>query len=97
MTEDVKILNSKDAIPARTAPTGVVYGAFRLGEAPLWEVYAIRVDDEGREHPDKNRKQPLEGSFTSDAKAYDMLRRWLTVQWAESDRIAEQNSKRKAA
>ncbi len=96
MTEDVKVLNRKDSVPARTAPTGVEYKAFRLGEPYLWELFAVRRDDEGKEYPDKNRKQPIEGTFTSDARAYEALRRWLNLRWDESDEQTEKN-KRKAA
>ena len=85
MTEDVKILNSKEAIPARTSPTGVTYAAFREGEAVLWTIWATREDDLGKILPDRNRKQPVEGVFTSEARAYEALRKWLVNQWSKSD------------
>ena len=88
MTDEVKILNSRDCIPKNIAPTGVEYKAFRLGEHPLFELFAIRWDEDNKEFPDKGRKQPIEGSFTSESKALEALRRWLTLVWAESDSIA---------
>lgn len=97
MTDEVKILKSADAIPQYIAPTGVQYKAFRLGEPHLWEVFAVRKDDEGKVHPDKTRKQPIEGVYTSEAKAHDALRRWLSVRWMESDAESEKLAKRKAA
>lgn len=85
MTDDVKILNSKEAIPANTSPTGVVYKAFRDGEAPLWTLYAIREDDLGKVWPDKVKRQPIVGTFTSEQRAYEALRRYLCNLWDESD------------
>src|SRR6478752_1947940 len=95
MTDEVKILNSKDAIPARTDPTGVVYNAFREGEACLWSLWAVREDELGKTYPNKKRTQPVQGDFTSESRALDALRRWLTVRWSESDaesaRLAARN------
>lgn len=97
MTDEVKILTSKDAIPMNTSPTGVKYGAFREGEAPLWEVFAIRYDEENKELPDRKASKLIEGKFTSDAKANEAIRRSLSLLWAASDKKAEQLAARKVA
>jgi hypothetical protein len=88
MTNEAKVLNSRESIPAKIAPTGVRYGVFRLSEHPLFEVYAVRLDEEDKEFPDLNRKQPVEGNFTSEAKANEALRKFLTLAWAASDEAA---------
>ncbi len=98
MTDEVKILNSKESIPALTAPTGVIYKAFKEGEPNLYSLWAVREDEFGKIYPDKNRKQPITGTFTSESKALEALRRWLCLLWAESDAEAARLIKnRKAA
>ena len=97
MTDEVKLLNSKESIPEGVSPLGIKYKAFREGEPTLWTLWAVRVDAEEKVWPDKNRSQPIEGMFTSEAKALDALRRWLSVAWADSDQKAAKLAKRNAA
>ncbi len=93
MTDEVKVLTGRTAIPAGISPTGVKYKAFRLGEHPLFEIHAVRHDEEEKEHPDLTRNKLIAGSFTSEAKAMEALRKVLTVLWAESDAVAAKNER----
>jgi len=92
MTDEVKILNSKEAIAALTSPTGVVYKAFRDGEANLWQARATREDEFGKVLPDMKRSQPVSGNFTSEPRCIEAIRRHLLVLWLKSDEEAEKRA-----
>ena len=94
MTDEVKVLNSRDAIPAGITPTGVTHKVFREGEVALYEVFPVREDEFGKQYPDKSRKQIVFGTFTSEQRAAEALRRQLCVLWSESDALAQKLANR---